>query len=118
MLGDPALALLPDPVPALGCNVPVTFREVSCSLRVVGRVMVRSDGFYLHEDWIGDLHAIMLHRGDCPHCNNGKISGDEYGLTVGTWHGPFKSQEDAAASSSALPDVNVRVMCHCVKARK
>ena len=79
---------------------------------------LKSEGFYLLESSSGTVHTVTLHRGDCPLCDNGKISSDEYGLTVGTWHGPFKSQEDAAASSSALPDVNVRVMCHCVKARK
>jgi hypothetical protein len=78
--------------------------------------MVKSDGFYLHEDWQGDLRTVTLHRGDCSHCNNGKGEvAEAYRSTPGKWQGPFKTQKQAGLASGALPDVNVRATCHCIK---
>lgn len=33
----------------------------------------------------------------------------------GKWHGPFQTQEDAAAKSSTFPDVTVRAVCDCIE---
>jgi hypothetical protein len=78
------------------------------------KLMVKSDGFYLHETWPGGLDTITLHRGDCPRCNDGKGPLQGYS-TSGKWHGPFKSQKDAEARSSTLLHVTVRAICDCIR---
>ena len=77
--------------------------------------MVKSEGFYVSERWIGDLHTATLHRGDCPRCNNAKGPIELFG-PPDKWHGPYKTQKDAAVKSSELPNVNVRSICECAEA--
>lgn len=77
--------------------------------------MVKSDGFYLSEQLADGLKIVTLHRGNCPRCNNGKGPTELFG-PQDKWHGPYKTQEDAVAKSSKLPEVNVRSICECVEA--
>ena len=65
--------------------------------------MVKSEGYYLREDWLRDL---ALDRGDYPLCLDGKASAP-HSPAKGRWHGPFSTEKEAAAASSALNDVRV-----------
>ena len=79
--------------------------------------MVKSQGYYLREDWLADLHMVTLHRGDCPQCLNGRVSA-VHSPARGKWHGPLETERHAAAASSGLSGVTVRTICHCLKTLK
>ena len=45
--------------------------------------------FYIYENWVAGPHKIVLHRGSCGQCNQGKGRPAGHDANHARWHGPY-----------------------------
>lgn len=49
--------------------------------------------FYVYENWLHD--RVIVHRGDCSHCNHGNGSHGASSERYGRWHRDFPTRAEA-----------------------
>ena len=60
--------------------------------------------YYFYQWQAGQGH-VLIHRGDCPDCNDGQGKQPDAMGVASTWHGPYRSYEEARAAAEAIsPD--------------
>ncbi len=77
--------------------------------------MFFSDTYYICEGWQLGLHTVVVHRGECHQCNEGKGSPGDIGADRQKWYGPFSNANKAMNQSVAMRDVAVLITCRCVE---
>ena len=50
--------------------------------------------YYVHDHW-GSFPQIIIHKGNCLHCNQGKGKTNRRITETGRWLGPYKSFQKA-----------------------
>lgn len=71
--------------------------------------------YYIYENWRAEKKAI-IHKGDCPFCNDGKGTGrNTLGEQNCRWHGAFSSYEEARKKAESLKNREVRDCKNCLK---
>ena len=70
--------------------------------------------FYIYENWAAGPHKIVLHRGSCGQCNQGKGRPAGHDANHARWHGPFATLAQGRESAHAMTGVLIRSECKCV----
>ncbi|MGA8764203.1 MAG: 4-hydroxy-tetrahydrodipicolinate synthase [Candidatus Sulfotelmatobacter sp.] len=70
--------------------------------------------FYIHENWAAGPHKIVLHRGSCGQCSQGKGRPAGHDANHSRWHGPYLSAGQAREVAHAMTGVLIRSECKCV----
>ncbi|MGC2647560.1 MAG: 4-hydroxy-tetrahydrodipicolinate synthase [Candidatus Sulfotelmatobacter sp.] len=70
--------------------------------------------FYIYENWVAGPHKIVLHRGSCGQCNQGKGRPAGHDANHARWHGPYPSLHQGREVAHAMAGVLIRSECKCV----
>ncbi len=70
--------------------------------------------FYIYENWAAGPHKIVLHRGSCGQCNQGKGRPAGHDANHSRWHGPFATLAQGRETAHAMTGVLIRSECKCV----
>jgi len=70
--------------------------------------------FYIYENWAAGPHKIVLHRGSCGQCSQGKGRPAGHDANHARWHGPYTSVAQAREVAHAMTGVLIRSECKCV----
>jgi len=70
--------------------------------------------FYLYENWASGPHKIVLHRGSCGQCSQGKGRPAGHDANHARWHGPYASVAVARETAHGMTGVLIRSECKCV----
>ncbi len=70
--------------------------------------------FYIYENWAAGPHKIVLHRGSCGQCNQGKGRPAGHDANHARWHGPYPTLAQSRETALAMPGVLIRSECKCV----
>jgi 4-hydroxy-tetrahydrodipicolinate synthase len=70
--------------------------------------------FYIYENWAAGPHKIVLHRGSCGQCNQGKGRPAGHDANHARWHGPFASLALGRDAAHGMTGVLIRSECKCV----
>jgi 4-hydroxy-tetrahydrodipicolinate synthase len=70
--------------------------------------------FYIYENWAAGPHKIVLHRGSCGQCNQGKGRPAGHDANHARWHGPFATLAQGREAAHAMSGVLIRSECKCV----
>lgn len=70
--------------------------------------------FYIYESWAAGPHKIVLHRGSCGQCNQGKGRPAGHDANHSRWHGPFTTLGQGRDAAQAMTGVLIRSECKCV----
>jgi 4-hydroxy-tetrahydrodipicolinate synthase len=70
--------------------------------------------FYLYENWAAGPHKIVLHRGSCGQCNQGKGRPTGHDANHARWHGPYATLAQGREVAHAMTGVLIRSECKCV----
>jgi len=70
--------------------------------------------FYIYENWAAGPHKIVLHRGSCGQCNQGKGRPSGHDANHARWHGPYSTLSVARDAAHAMTGVLIRSECKCV----
>ena len=70
--------------------------------------------FYLYENWASGPHKIVLHRGSCGQCSQGKGRPAGHDVNHARWHGPYASVAVARETAHGMTGVLIRSECKCV----
>src|SRR5579862_8535537 len=70
--------------------------------------------FYIYENWAAGPHKIVLHRGSCGQCNQGKGRPAGHDANHARWHGPFATLAQGREVAHAMTGVLIRSECKCV----
>jgi 4-hydroxy-tetrahydrodipicolinate synthase len=70
--------------------------------------------FYLYENWAAGPHKIVLHRGSCGQCNQGKGRPTGHDANHARWHGPYATLARGREVAHAMTGVLIRSECKCV----
>jgi 4-hydroxy-tetrahydrodipicolinate synthase len=70
--------------------------------------------FYIYENWIAGPHKIVLHRGSCGQCNQGKGRPAGHDANHARWHGPYSTLGQGREAAHAMTGVLIRSECKCV----
>jgi 4-hydroxy-tetrahydrodipicolinate synthase len=70
--------------------------------------------FYIYENWIAGPHKIVLHRGSCGQCNQGKGRPAGHDSNHARWHGPYATLGQGREAAHAMTGVLIRSECKCV----
>jgi hypothetical protein len=68
--------------------------------------------FWAYENWRAHGHRLTIHRGECGACHHGAGVHGGGQTPNGTWHGPFRSA-DEARSAVTSGSVEVRDCARC-----
>ena len=71
--------------------------------------------FYICENWQAGPHKTVIHEGSCASCNEGTGRVGGYDRRHASWHGPYRTLEDAREAASAVAQAVVRNEHRCVK---
>jgi 4-hydroxy-tetrahydrodipicolinate synthase len=71
-------------------------------------------GFYIYENWVAGPHKIVLHRGTCGQCNQGKGRPAGHDANHARWHGPFTTLAQGREAAHAMTGVLIRSECKCI----
>jgi 4-hydroxy-tetrahydrodipicolinate synthase len=70
--------------------------------------------FYIYENWAAGPHKIVLHRGSCGQCNQGKGRPAGHDANHSRWHGPFATLAQGRETAHGMTGVLIRSECKCV----
>ncbi|MGA8869161.1 MAG: 4-hydroxy-tetrahydrodipicolinate synthase [Candidatus Sulfotelmatobacter sp.] len=70
--------------------------------------------FYIYESWAAGPHKIVLHRGSCGQCSQGKGRPAGHDANHSHWHGPYATVAHAREVAHAMTGVLIRSECKCV----
>src|ERR1700692_4894878 len=70
--------------------------------------------FYIYENWIRGPHKVVLHRGSCGQCNQGKGRPSGHDANHARWHGPYATLAQGRESVHGMTGVLIRSECKCV----
>ncbi len=70
--------------------------------------------FYIYENWAAGPHKIVLHRGSCGQCNQGKGRPAGHDANHARWHGPYASLAQGREVAHGMAGVLIRSECKCV----
>jgi len=70
--------------------------------------------FYIYENWAAGPHKIVLHRGSCGQCNQGKGRPAGHDSNHARWHGPFATLAAGRETAHGMAGVLIRSECKCV----
>jgi 4-hydroxy-tetrahydrodipicolinate synthase len=70
--------------------------------------------FYIYENWSAGPHKIVLHRGSCGQCNQGKGRPTGHDANHARWHGPYATLAQGRAVAHGMTGVLIRSECKCV----
>jgi hypothetical protein len=70
--------------------------------------------FYIYENWTAGPHKIVLHRGSCGQCNQGKGRPTGHDANHARWHGPYATLTQGREVAHAMTGVLIRSECKCV----
>jgi 4-hydroxy-tetrahydrodipicolinate synthase len=70
--------------------------------------------FYIYENWIAGPHKIVLHRGSCGQCNQGKGRPAGHDANHARWHGPYATLAQGREAAHGMTGVLIRSECKCV----
>jgi 4-hydroxy-tetrahydrodipicolinate synthase len=70
--------------------------------------------FYIYENWAAGPHKIVLHRGSCGQCNQGKGRPTGHDANHSRWHGPFATLAQGRDAAHGMTGVLIRSECKCV----
>jgi 4-hydroxy-tetrahydrodipicolinate synthase len=70
--------------------------------------------FYIYENWAAGPHKIVLHRGSCGHCNQGKGRPAGHDANHARWHGPYATLALGRETAHDMAGVLIRSECKCV----
>src|SRR5208337_5475813 len=70
--------------------------------------------FFIYENWAAGPHKIVLHRGSCGQCNQGKGRPAGHDANHAKWHGPYSTVAQGREVAHAMTGVLIRSECKCV----
>jgi 4-hydroxy-tetrahydrodipicolinate synthase len=70
--------------------------------------------FYIYENWTAGPHKIVLHRGSCGQCNQGKGRPAGHDANHARWHGPYATLPQGRDVAHGMTGVLIRSECKCV----
>jgi 4-hydroxy-tetrahydrodipicolinate synthase len=70
--------------------------------------------FYIYENWAAGPHKIVLHRGTCGQCNQGKGRPTGHDANHASWHGPYATLTMGREAAHAMTGILIRSECKCV----
>src|SRR5271156_933358 len=70
--------------------------------------------FYIYENWAAGPHKIVLHRGSCGQCNQGKGRPAGHDANHARWHGPYATLTQGREAAHAMTGILIRSECKCV----
>ena len=70
--------------------------------------------FYIYENWVAGPHKIVLHRGSCGQCNQGKGRPAGHDANHARWHGPYQTLVQGREVAHGMAGVLIRSECKCV----
>jgi 4-hydroxy-tetrahydrodipicolinate synthase len=70
--------------------------------------------FYIYENWAAGPHKIVLHRGSCGQCNQGKGRPAGHDANHARWHGPYATLAQGREIAHSMTGVLIRSECKCV----
>jgi 4-hydroxy-tetrahydrodipicolinate synthase len=70
--------------------------------------------FYIYENWAAGPHKIVLHRGSCGQCSQGKGRPAGHDANHARWHGPYANVALARETAHGMTGVLIRSECKCV----
>jgi 4-hydroxy-tetrahydrodipicolinate synthase len=70
--------------------------------------------FYIYENWAAGPHKIVLHRGLCGQCNQGKGRPTGHDANHASWHGPYATLTLGREAAHAMTGILIRSECKCV----
>jgi 4-hydroxy-tetrahydrodipicolinate synthase len=70
--------------------------------------------FYIYENWVAGPHKIVLHRGSCGQCNQGKGRPAGHDANHARWHGPYATLTQGREVAHSMTGVLIRSECKCV----
>jgi 4-hydroxy-tetrahydrodipicolinate synthase len=70
--------------------------------------------FYIYENWAAGPHKIVLHRGACGQCNQGKGRPAGHDANHARWHGPYATLAQGREVAHGMTGVLIRSECKCV----
>ena len=70
--------------------------------------------FYIYENWAAGPHKIVLHRGSCGQCNQGKGRPAGHDANHARWHGPYATLAQGREVAHAMTGILIRSECKCV----
>lgn len=70
--------------------------------------------FYIYENWAAGPRKIVLHRGSCGQCNQGKGRPAGHEANHASWHGPYATLTMGREAAHAMTNILIRSECKCV----
>jgi 4-hydroxy-tetrahydrodipicolinate synthase len=70
--------------------------------------------FYIYENWAAGPHKIVLHRGSCGQCNQGKGRPAGHDANHARWHGPYATLAQGREVAHSMTGILIRSECKCV----
>jgi 4-hydroxy-tetrahydrodipicolinate synthase len=70
--------------------------------------------FYIYENWAAGPHKIVLHRGSCGQCKQGKGRPAGHDADHARWHGPYPTLAQGRDIAHGMSGVLIRSECKCV----
>jgi len=70
--------------------------------------------FYIYENWAAGPHKIVVHRGSCGQCNQGKGRPAGHDANHARWHGPYATLAEGREIAHGMTGVLIRSECKCV----
>jgi 4-hydroxy-tetrahydrodipicolinate synthase len=70
--------------------------------------------FYIYENWAAGPRKIVLHRGSCGQCNQGKGRPAGHEANHANWHGPYATLAQSREAAHAMTNVLIRSECKCI----
>ena len=70
--------------------------------------------FYIYENWAAGPRKIVLHRGSCGQCNQGKGRPAGHDANHARWHGPYPTLAQGREAAHSMTGVLIRSECKCV----
>jgi 4-hydroxy-tetrahydrodipicolinate synthase len=70
--------------------------------------------FYIYENWAAGPHKIVLHRGSCGQCKQGKGRPAGHDADHARWHGPYATLAQGREVAHGMTGVLIRSECKCV----
>jgi 4-hydroxy-tetrahydrodipicolinate synthase len=70
--------------------------------------------FYIYENWAAGPRKIVLHRGSCGQCNQGKGRPAGHDANHSRWHGPYPTLVQGREVAHEMTGVLIRSECKCV----
>ena len=91
-------------------------QKVAAEAGLIAKVAPTPDTtvFYIYENWAAGPHKIVLHRGTCGQCNQGKGRPAGHDANHARWHGPYTTLAQGREAAHEMAGVLIRSECKCV----